>query len=477
MLETELKDFVQKILEQKCETNYLEIKSAKEGCPKLFDTLSAFSNQQGGGRILFGIDESGGYEICGVYNAADLQRKIMEQSEQMEPIVRPLCTCADIDGKIIVCAEIGEVDNFQKPCYYKGKGKLKGSYIRVGDGDKPMTEYEVYSYEAFKMQIHDELRVSERAEISDIDTDKLNIFLAQIKDKKPNLANLSKEKICQLQGLTDKNEPTLAGIMLFSEYPQGYYPQCCITAVVVPGTEVSAVGAVGERFIDSARIDGTIPQMLEAALAFIRRNMRNKIIIDKQTGKRADKTDYPVEALRELVTNALVHRDYSVHTVSSPITVKMFSDRIEIENPGGLYGRMTLDDLGKTNADTRNPFIAMALENMGITENRFSGIPTVVNSMKENGLPQPLFENDRGVFRATLFNDAVAVSSPNSVDSRILEFCSVPRSRAELEEHFNGEYSIIYLMSRFVQPLIDSGRLKLTIPEKPKSKNQRYYTA
>lgn len=211
--------------------------------------------------------------------------------------------------------------------------QTKGSYIHVGDGDKPMTEYEVYSYEAFKMQIHDELCISERAEFSNIDTDKLNIFLAQIKEKKPNLANLSKEKICQLQGLTDKNEPTLAGIMLFSEYPQGYYPQCCITAVVVPGTEVSMVGAVGERFIDSARIDGTIPQMLEAALAFIRRNMRNKIIIDKQTGKRTDKTDYPVEALRELVANALVHRDYSVHTVSSPITVKMFSDRIEIENP------------------------------------------------------------------------------------------------------------------------------------------------
>lgn len=138
--------------------------------------------------------------------------------------------------------------------------QTKGSYIRVGDGDKPMTEYEVYSYETFKMQIHDELRVSERADFSDIDTDKLNIFLAQIKEKKPNLANLSKEKICQLQGLTDKNEPTLAGIMLFSEYPQGYYPQCCITAVVVPGTEVSPVGAVGKRFIDNARIDGTIPQ-------------------------------------------------------------------------------------------------------------------------------------------------------------------------------------------------------------------------
>ena len=89
--------------------------------------------------------------------------------------------------------------------------------------------------------------------------------------------------------------------------------------------------------------------------------MRKKTIIYPETGKREDRTDYPVTAIREAILNALVHRDYSIHTEGMPIQVLMFEDRIEIRNPGGIYGRMSLDQLGKVQADTRNPVLAMAL--------------------------------------------------------------------------------------------------------------------
>ena len=141
MIRSEILELVNFIQKTKCESNTIEIKSAKVDCPKLFDTLSSFSNQSGGGTIIFGIDEREDYSVCGVYDAADLQKKIMEQSIQMEPELRPLCTVVDIDGKTVVCAEIQEIDNFQKPCFYRGAGRLKGSYIRVGDGDRRMTEY------------------------------------------------------------------------------------------------------------------------------------------------------------------------------------------------------------------------------------------------------------------------------------------------------------------------------------------------
>ena len=144
MLEIELTKLAISICKNKCESNSIELKAAEKGCPRLFDTLSSFSNHQGGGKIIFGIDESSGYKICGVYDAADIQKKIMEQSLQMEPVVRPLCTVAEVEGKVIVCAEIQEIDNNFKPCFYKGAGRLKGSYIRVADGDRLMTEYEVY---------------------------------------------------------------------------------------------------------------------------------------------------------------------------------------------------------------------------------------------------------------------------------------------------------------------------------------------
>ena len=480
MQERDLELLVKEIQEQKCENNYIELKAARDGCPKLFETLSSFSNQAGGGRIIFGINDD--YEICGVYDAADLQKKIMEQSLQMTPEVRPLCTTACIDGQTVVCAEISEIDNYEKPCFYKGAGRLKGSYIRVGDGDRRMTKYEVYSYEVFKKKIRDELRVDFNAEIEDIQTDYLTEYLITLRKKKPNLANLPIEKLYRLQNIILNSKPTLAAIMLFGDYPQAFFPQLSITAVYIPGTEKSTVGEVGERFIDNARIDGNLVQMLDGAINFVRRNMKITTIIDSRTGKRNDRTEYPIIAIRELILNALIHRDYSMHTDSAPITIEMYRDRFEIANPGGLYGRMTLDNLGKFAADTRNPVIANALEVLDVTENRYSGIPTIVNAMKEYGLPAPRFENDCGVFKVTLYNSNVKDSHmadiANFSDSEtILEFCKTPRSRSEIEELFKGKKSIVYLMKTVVHPLIDSGALLLTIPEKPRSKFQRYVTA
>lgn len=474
MLQSELIELVKFVQKARSESNSIEIKSAREGCPKIYDTLSSFSNQSGGGTIIFGIDETD-FSVCGVYDAADIQKKIMEQSIQMEPEVRPLCTVAVVDGKTVVSAEIQEIDSFQKPCFYKGVGRLKGSYVRVGDGDRRMTEYEVYSFEAFRQKIQDELRTIDDAELSEIDTNSMTKYLIMLKDKKPNLAALSNEKIKSLQGFVKNGKPTLVGIMLFSEYPQAFYPQLCVTAVSVPGTEISMVGSVGERFLDNRRIDGTITQMLDQTLFFIRQNTRTKTIIDPNTGMRNDKPDYPVIAVRELLLNALIHRDYSIHTDSAPITVRIFYDRIEIENPGGLYGRMTLDQLGKVSADTRNPFLANALEVMEITENRFSGIPTVIAAMREAGLPAPKFESERGIFRATLYNDTASQIPENSREAELLDFCNTPRSREEIENFFKGRLSINYVMSDIVKPLVAEGKLKLTLPDKPKSRNQRYY--
>lgn len=144
-------NYIQKI---KCETQTIELKSANQGCPKrLYDTLSSFSNQDEGGIIFFGIDEKQGYKEVGVYDVQDIQKKINEQCLQMEPVVRPLLTVAEKNGKFFVTAEIPGLDLTERPCYYQGRGRLKGAYTRVGDSDEPMTEYEVYSYEAFRKNI------------------------------------------------------------------------------------------------------------------------------------------------------------------------------------------------------------------------------------------------------------------------------------------------------------------------------------
>ena len=111
---------------------------------------------------------------------------------------------------------------------------------------------------------------------------------------------------------------------------------------------------MGERFLDNQRIEGNIAEMLDGAIQFVNRNMRVKTIVDPETGKRKDRTDYPITAIREAVLNALVHRDYSIHTEGMPIQLIMFENRMEIRNLGGIYGRIRIDQLGKVQPDTRN---------------------------------------------------------------------------------------------------------------------------
>lgn len=475
MLSKDLVELIMQICKNGSEDNRIEIKKAADGCPKIYDTLSSFSNQSGGGVIIFGIDQDNGFDLCGVYDADDLQKNIISMCKQMTPVVRPLCTVASIEDKVFVSAEIQEIDLFEKPCFYTGAGRLKGSYVRSGDSDEHMTEHEIYSYEAFRQKIQDEIRVEPRADISDIKTAEFSYYLKNLQKIKPQQGNLPVSRVMKLQGFSNGESPTLAGIMMFSDYPQSFYPQLCITAVYVQGYEIGDLGDMLQRFDDNERIEGTIPQMLDETLSFIRRNIKVRTIINPSTGKREDKSEYPIIALREILLNALIHRDYSIHTDSSPITVRIFKNRIEVENPGGLYGRMTLDELGKTIADTRNPFIAKAMEIIGETENRFSGIPIIRRLMSEYRLPPPLFENKRGVFKVTLFNQSEKkeMKSENPLNLQILEFCHVWRSRAELKEQF-GQITSSYLMSYFVNPLVTQGKIELRYPNKPRSKNQNY---
>lgn len=478
MTTQELIEKLEMIQKMKSETSTLELKSAERGCPQhLYDSLSSFSNQDEGGIIIFGIDEKQDYKEVGVYDSQDLQKKVNEQCLQMEPIVRPLLTVVEKDGISFVSAEIPGVDLADRPVFYKGRGRLKGSYTRVGDSDEPMTEYEVYSYEAYRKKYQDDIRGVRRVTLASLNQDKLSQYIDLLKKGKPNLSNLNNESIYELMNVTRNDEVTLSATMIFSLYPQAYFPQLCITAIAVPGTEIGNLGDLGERFLDNQRIEGSIPEMLEEAIRFVKKNMKNKTIINPETGAREDKTDYPITAVREAIINALVHRDYSIHTEGMPIQIIMYEDRMEIRNPGGIYGRIKVDQLGKMQPDTRNSVLALALETLRVTENRYSGIPTIRREMEKYHLREPKFSDERGSFIVTFYK-AENIAKTESVLERaddILAFCKTPRTRKEICEYL-GLSSVSYAIQTHVMPLVESGQIKLAIPEKPKSPKQLYYS-
>lgn len=467
----ELKKIVLRIKNMKTETQNIELKAATKGCPtRLFDTLSSFSNQDEGGVIIFGVDESDDYAIKGVYNPQDLQKKVTEQCKQMEPSVRALFTVCEINDKTIVSAEIPGVDISKRPVFYKGVGRIKGSYVRVGESDEPMSEYEIYSYEAFRNRTRDDIRVVEGASLKLINKERMKQYLEAVRNERKNLYdNVSESEILEFMGIAKDNALTLAGLMTFSMYPQAYFPQLCITAVSLPGTEQGEIGDDGERFIDNKRITGAISDMLEEAVEFVRTNSRTKTIID-DNGHRVDKPEYPIKAVREAILNALVHRDYSVHTENVPIRIEMYRDRMEIINSGGLYGKISIDALGKVRPETRNAALANMLELLNITENRYSGIPTMRKEFANAGLPAPIFSVVHGEFKVVMKNGLFEKKDSN--EESLLDFCSTPRTRAEIVA-FVGK-SKNHVMAHIVGPLVKENKLRMTIPDKPKSSNQKF---
>ena len=128
MLGEDINTLLLQIQRRNCEEQTTEVKSAHNGCPqKLYDTFSSFSNQDEGGVLVFGLDETQQFKKVGVYDAQDLQKKLMEIGEEMTPVVRPVLSVYDEDGMVFVTAEIPPKDVIERPCFKTAKGRVKGS--------------------------------------------------------------------------------------------------------------------------------------------------------------------------------------------------------------------------------------------------------------------------------------------------------------------------------------------------------------
>ncbi len=486
MLEEALHQLIEKIQRRGCEEQTMEVKAAHHGCPeKLYDTLSAFANQDDGGILVFGLDETKNFEKVGVYDAQELQKKVMEYGEQMTPVVRPVFTVYDENGKVFVAAEIPPCDITERPCFNTARGRMKGAYKRVGDADKPMTEYEVYSYEAFRKRYRDDVRPVDEVSLQLLNKEQLEDYRSKKREERPNLARLTEAQQDELNGIIHNGCVTMTGLLLFGLFPQARFPRLCISATVIPGRSIGELDEEGNRFTNTKRIEGTICEMLHSALDFVRRNMRTAIAINPTTGQRIDIPEYPMAAVREALLNALVHRDYSIYTEGKAIQLNLYTDRMEIINPGGLYGRLTVDQLGKVQPDTRNPVLATAMEVLNETENRYTGIPTIRHAMHQRGLPEPVFISTGSEFKVILYHEPKETANtpkdtnaklPTDDEKQLLLFCRTPRTRAEILTHL-GIHSWQYALQRYVGPLLRNATLRMTLPKSPRSRSQKYVTA
>ena len=408
MTHTELLELIEEVQHLHSELDDVEVKTAQGGTPqRLFEVFSAFANRPGGGLLLLGLDERRSFQVVGVGDAHRLQEEISHLAADMEPPLRPEFTVAEIDGHTVVAVELFEIPGEQKPCYYRPAGLQRGAYLRLGNTNRQMTDYEIFGYVSARTQPAFDGEPVLEGTLADLNRAALDAHLAQLRRTRPQASYLDaplEQVLTQLRVVRDVQgvlRPTLAGLLMFGNYPQAFEPQLVITFLHYYGVTEEEPTPRGERFLDNRKFEGTIPEMVEQATNTVMASIRKSSLIEGLY--RRDVPEYPESAIREAVVNAVAHRDYSHFVRGSYIQIRLFADRLEVQTPGGLYGGVTEDNL-EDEQSTRNRVLMRLLEDLHLVENRGSGIRAMLEAMRAANLEPPRFQDRRTSFWLTFRN-------------------------------------------------------------------------
>lgn len=345
--------------------------------------VCAFANTDGG-TILFGVGDDG--RIKGV--SGKNEEKISSVADKCDPPVRPSIHSLKIDNCQVLAAEIEKTENL-----HSLSGRV---YKRVGSTNRRLSSSEILDLGQKLEKIRFGEQICKDAILNDLEEDEVRWFL----EKTVSERNLDIDPQLPLQeglerlNLAGDGELTNAAVLMFGKSPQELIPQAEVRCGRFKGEEASS------DFIDMKVFRGPIYQLVDQAEQFVMEHIeRSAQIIPGQT-ERQEKWEYPLEALREAVTNAIVHRNYFS---SGNVQVRVFDDRLEIWNPGTLPEGITVEDLkGKHESKPQNPLIARLFFLIKYIEQWGTGTNRMVRLCKENNLPEPEFEDTGNSFVVTL---------------------------------------------------------------------------
>ena len=354
--------------------------------PRLAETLVALANGAGG-TLLVGVDPRTG-RPQGLADADSVLDRVLRAALSAEPpLIIPLPKLAEYLGVRVLEVVV--------PCglphVYAAQGRF---LIRDGSRNRSMEARLLRRLMIERGSSSLEGKVPDDAGLADLDWDKAGRYAAALGmpgDVQGQLLRCG--CVRQVEGQV---RPTIAGLLLFGREPQRWVRSCQVLVVRYAGRSMT------DRFAKE-EIRGTLPDQIHRAEAFIVANMQKGI---RLLGlERVEEPEYPVEVVREVIVNAVAHRDYSVH--GDEIRVSLFSDRMECYSPGTLPGHVTLENLVDERF-SRNESVVQVLSDMGSIERLGYGIDRILRLMAEAGLPAPRFEETAGGFRVTLYGAAGA---------------------------------------------------------------------
>ena len=390
---------------------------------RLAATLVGMANTAGGTVILGVAPRSG--QLQGVRDPSAALDKVFQASLLAEPLlVLPVPRVQLVGEARVVWITIPE----GLPHVYS----LEGRYLwRDGSQTNPIPARHLRQLLIQRGAVQFETLIPPDATLEDLDPAQVEAYAAAHasalglpEGKNPEDATEVLVRRGCLKRVDGRLRPTYAALLLFGRHPQRWLPTANILAARFSGVTFA------DRFVRQD-ITGTLPEQLRQAEAFVRANLQSVVRLVGLTHQET--LEYPFEAVRELLVNAVAHRDYNLQGDS--IHLNLFADRLEVTSPGGLPGPVNLDNLLEARF-SRNAVIVQVLSDLGFVERLGYGLDRVVSMMRQNHLRPPRFEEAAGSFRVTLFS----APEEQSVSSDLSRYRS-------MDLNFRQEKALNYLLT------------------------------
>ena len=386
------------------DTYHIEVKDASRGMPSSIDeTLSAFGNMPEGGIIVLGVAEGDGdFPVTGVWNVREAQAGLAAKAR--EAIVPPLQLGAiqnwKVSGKDIVTCIVPPQPKDRRPFR---DGKYGRSFIRSGDGDYVLSQLEEQYLVGSRSQPDADIQAVDAADVErDLVPELVEHYLAVQRERSYRLRQLTREEQLIRTNVVDPQtgKPTVAAVLAMGIYPQQFFPFYTVKAHVTPRQ-----GEEGVRLKSAAEFTGPIADMMEGALSWVKRNVNTDIVF--RDGDGFNEEEIPAVVFRELIVNALVHRDLSVASSGAFVHLIKTGDHFIVKSPGGLWG-LNVMQLGMTAPRARNSALYQMCASLNgsdgqrLIEGYGTGIPAVQRTLREAGLPAAFFHDEVVSFSATV---------------------------------------------------------------------------
>ncbi|MFH1200645.1 MAG: RNA-binding domain-containing protein [Candidatus Micrarchaeota archaeon] len=354
------------------------------------ESISAFANTYGG-IIVFGVDAKK-KDFKGLANSDEESRRLREILDQCRPNPKPGQEFIKHERKTIIVLKIEPFPYSHNPCFYS-----KRCWVRQGTTNLELAGEDLIDFLKKRTLLNFE-ESRGNASLKDLDFDKIERLLKARKIDSKGWKNEEMQRFLAAINVANYNGEFFlknAALLFFAKEPQKFFSNLEVRIVKYAGTEPE----LGVLKLDK-RIQGTVPEMIDASLDAVLENAGKTF---KLSGlKRREVPDYPREALREVFTNALGHRDYSD---GQGVLVELFEDRLQVTNPGGLLNGQTIANFDKT-PQHRNPIAYRLLRDFGFGEGLGLGVRLIRRQLREVKLPDPEFYNFGNMFQVKLYGRA-----------------------------------------------------------------------